>query len=417
MSKLESSAGWDGIVIGAGPAGLMAAIQGAAAGLRVLVLESQPKIGAKLLITGGGRCNVAPLKATEHDYHSGDTRTVRNVLRAFSVEKTRDFFRRQGVEFVLEEREKYFPREQSARVILDALFREVKSRGVCFETSRKVVNVSAEQDFFRVIGEDFERQSRSVLIATGGLSYPKTGSDGFGYELAKKTGHVILPTVPALTPLTTHDPDWKSLAGVTLPVVLSLAVNEKKLAQSTGAMLFTHAGFSGPAILDISGAWIRCKDPAKKLFANFLPQEKRTALQDALIKTVAHYPKRSLKRFLAGFFPDRLNEVLIRKSGSKPDIVLSQIPKADRDRFFENLFCFPLDVSGALGYDKAEITSGGVDLEEVNNKTLESKRVPGLFFAGEMLDVDGRIGGFNLQWAWASGFVAGTSMARKLKPA
>ena len=405
---------WDVIIVGAGPAGLMAAISCAEGGLRTLVLDSQKTIGAKLLLSGGGRCNVTNLKAGEKDYQTGEPRTVRNILRAFPPERTLAFFEKFGVEMILEEGTKYFPEGQSAKIVLQALLRASRRAGVTIQTGKKVKTISKECGIFRVLGEDFECSVKTLVIATGGLSYPGTGSDGSGYVLAKSLGHRIVPTTPALTPLITEDPDWKTLAGITLPVKLSVVTEGKRVARSEGALLFTHIGFSGPAALDISGPWLRCEAKQKDMVVNFLPERREADLLAEWARGIAEHPDRSWKRFLMQYFPERLAEVLLKKSRIDPRSRLDQISKRERESFIRSLLHCPVGVSGSQGYEKAEVTAGGVDLREVDAKTLESNLCARLFFAGEVLDVDGRIGGFNFQWAWASGTVVGRVIAREL---
>lgn len=408
---LEKS--WDVVVIGAGPAGLMAAIPCAEAGLRTRVLDGSGTIGAKLLISGGGRCNITNLKVTEKDYQTSGPRTVRNVLRSFPSEQTLEFFKKLGVEMVLEEGTKYFPEKQSAKAVLQALIEASRRAGVVTEQGKKVKDVSKELDIFCISGEGFKYLAKTLVIATGGLSYPGTGSDGSGYLLARFLGHSLVPTTPALTPLITDDPDWKSLAGITLPVELSILADGKKIAHSGGALLFTHIGFSGPAVLDISGPWLRSDAKDKELSVNFLPMRRETDFVAEWAGLVAAHADRSWKRSLTAYFPERLAEVLLKKIGIDPKLRLDQISKKERESFLHMLFRFPLKVTGSQGYEKAEVTAGGVALKEVDTKTLESKLCPGLFFAGEVLDVDGRIGGFNFQWAWASGSVVGQAILRR----
>ena len=406
---------YDVLVIGAGPAGLMAAIPCAEGKLSTLVLDGSETIGAKLLISGGGRCNVTNRKVSEKDYQTGQPRTVRNVLRAFPPERTLSFFKDLGVELVLEEGTKYFPKEQSAKAVLQALLQASRRSGVVIEQRKKVKTISKERGIFRVAGAGFEYLAKKLVIATGGLSYPGTGSDGSGFLLAKSLGHTIVPTTPALTPLITDDPGWKNLAGITLPVGFSIMVDGKKSACSQGAMLFTHVGFSGPAVLDISGPWLRCDAKQKKLVVNFLPACREVDVVAEFARWVVVHPDRSWKRTLAQYFPERLVEVLLGKGGIDPKKRLDQISKKERELFLRLLFQLPVKVTGAQGYEKAEATAGGVDLREVDQKTLESNLCPGLFFAGEVLDVDGRIGGFNFQWAWASGTVVGRAILREAR--
>jgi predicted Rossmann fold flavoprotein len=377
------------------------------------VLDGSGTIGAKILISGGGRCNVTNLQVSEKDYQTAGPRTVRNVLRAFPPEQTIRFFKDLGVEMVLEEGTKYFPKKQSAKAVLQALLDASRRAGVVIEQGKKVTGVSKKNGIFCVSGEGFESLAKTLVIATGGLSYPGTGSDGSGYPLARSFGHALVPTTPALTPLITSDPDWKSLAGITLPVELSIHSDGQTIARSEGALLFTHVGFSGPAVLDISGPWIRCDAKRKELAVNFLPARREADVMAEMARSVGEHAGRSWKRSLASYFPERLVEVLLGKHGIDPQRRLDQISKKERESFLHALFRFPVKVTGSQGYEKAEVTSGGVDIREVDAKTLESKLCPGLFFAGEVLDVDGRIGGFNFQWAWASGTVAGQAILQR----
>lgn len=415
MIANKDDAVWDVIVIGAGPAGLMAAITCARRSRKVLILEGHSKPGAKLLISGGGRCNLTNLRVTEKDYHTGQPRTVRNILSAFPVDQTLAFFHDLGVETVFEEGTKYFPEKQSARAILDALLGEIKRLGVELELAKKVTDIAGREGAFQITGKNFSYEAKRILIATGGLSYPETGSDGTGYGFAKCFGHRMVPTSPALTSFLTDDPHWKNLAGITVPVKLKLEVDGKDIASSEGVMLLTHTGFSGPAVLDISGVWCRCLSKQKKILADFLPQKIETEFRREILRALDEHPKASWKRFLSGYFPDRLVEVLLIKCDVMSGKPIVNSSRQEREDVMKGLRRFFLQVSGVYGYEKAEVTSGGVNLDDLDSKTLESKLCPGMFFAGEILDVDGRIGGFNLQWAWASGFVAGKSVLRKFR--
>lgn len=406
---------WDVIIVGAGPAGLMTAITCAEKSLRVLILEGKSRPGAKLLISGGGRCNITNLKVSEKDYQSGDPRTVRNILSAFSSERTVQFFKSLGVPMVLEEGTKYFPQSQSAQTVLAALLKEVRARGVILETGKKVERISQKDELLHVTGEGFDYASRAVVLCTGGLSYPGTGSDGSGYGLAKKMGHSLVGTRPALTPLLTDDPEWKNLSGITLSVQLTVTAAGKKIAASGGPLLFTHTGFSGPAALDISGPWLRCSSDSKELCADFFSGKNGETLREEWVRITVAHPKRSWRHLLSLYFPERLILTMLKKTAIDPKTPIGQSSQKDREALLYTLKHFPLRVTGVCGYEKAEVTSGGIDLREVDGKTLESKLQPGLYFAGEVLDVDGRIGGFNFQWAWSSGFVAGQSLRRKFK--
>ena len=444
-----AGASWDLAIVGAGAAGLMTAIQAARhapSGARILLLDARPKIGAKILMSGGTRCNVTHQQVTEKDFETEEGRVLRDILKNFSSEKTVEFFHGLGVDLLLEPGGKYFPSTHSARTVLDALLQECERAGVRLETEKKVTQIMRrhpepfarhperssaqgrlregseilrpfgpqDDNFFEITGKEFSFYAKTVVLCTGGLSYPATGCDGLGYEIAKSFGHSLIFTTPALTPLQTDDADWKSLSGVTLPVRLTLWTGSKKQAVFEDSFLFTHFGFSGPAALNISRHWIRREEKSsRKLTGNFLPSETEEDFRKALAAAAQKYPNRRLKSIISEKVPERFAEVFLRKLGIPDAVILNQLKRGERELLVRSLFHFPLSVTGVVGYGKAEATAGGVDLSEVHPKTLESKLQPGLFFAGEILDVDGRIGGFNFQWAWSSGFAAGRAAAQK----
>lgn len=398
---------WDVCVVGAGAAGLMTAIQAARLGLSVLLLDGQKKIGAKILMSGGNRCNVTHVKVSENDYQNEDKRFVRNVLRAFTERQALDFFKSLGVNFVLEETGKYFPSTHSGKTILEKLISQVESLNVSLRTFSKVEKVDKKNERFVIAGSHFEYFASTVVLCTGGLSYPSTGSDGSGYKLSSNFSHSLIETLPALTPLKARDELWNALAGVSCRVELSMRINNKVIALFEDDFLFTHFGYSGPAALNISRHWEKT-NKAKVLHAqvtaNFLPGE----TQESLTKLFADpaNSSRKLKALLAEKLPQRLSEVLLIKTGIAADKTMSNFSRQERLHLQKNLLECPLPVSSVWGYAKAEATAGGVPLAETDYKTMQSKLCPGLFFAGEILDVDGRIGGFNFQWAWSSGTVA-----------
>ena len=366
------------MVVGAGAAGLMAAIhaaealKGASPRSAVVVFDARAKIGAKILISGGTRCNVTNLEVTPSDYNGGPSHFTRHILEAFTPAETIRFFELIGVALVLEPTGKYFPTTHSGRTVLDALTSALKNTGALLETGVRVSRVTKHGEGFELILDTAEGKRpvftvRRVILATGGLSYPETGSDGTGLKIAESLGHRVVKTAPALTPLVTEDREWPTLSGMTVETELSFYADGKKRASTRGSMLFTHAGFSGPAALDLSRHWTCSESRDKKVEAHFFEVPKRLAQ-------------------------------LLHKKGLN-----SKRP----------LHC-DLNVTGVLGYKKAEVTAGGVDLKEVTVGTMQSKLVPGLYFAGEILNTDGRIGGFNFQWAWSTGALAGRAAAKSL---
>ena len=403
---------WDVAVVGAGAAGLMAALIAARGGSRVLLLDSKEKIGAKILMSGGTRCNITNAVITEKDFESSQKRILAAVLKAFSSEQALQFFKELGVEAVLEPGGKYFPSTHSGRTVLEALLRGVRQAGVELVPSKKVTRITFERDLFRLEGASFAYGAKKVILTTGGLSYPQTGSDGTGYAIAQSFGHSVIPTSPALTPLLTDDGDFKKLSGVSLPVRLNLYLEGTKKTGHDGAFLFTHTGFSGPVALDISRHWIRHQAQGKvEIFSNFLPDFREEEFREKILEETSKQPSRLVKTFLGDFLPRAFSETFLEKMEISESLVLNQWNRALREKCIRGLFHFPLRVTGATGYSKAEVTAGGVDLREIHKHTMESRLQPGLFFAGEILDADGRIGGFNFQWAWASGFLAGRAVS------
>ena len=384
-------------------------------GCNVLLLDSQKNIGAKILMSGGTRCNLTNLTVTEKDYSSENLRFARNVLRAFSPVKAKKFFEDLGVPVVVEEEDKVFPLNQSAKTVLDAFLKAVSQEGIALKTSSRVAAINFKSPYFYANGEGFEYCSRAVVLCAGGLSYPSTGSNGKGYELAKVLGHPMVATSAALTPLKTDDRNWKSLMGVSFPCRLTVFTDENHVSFE-GPFLFTHFGFSGTVALNISRYWDRGKNKKySPLMISFLPTENNQTLQKKWLDAAREHPQQTIKGFLSRRLPERFVEVFLKKINLEKEVRLSQVPKVKREEAIRKILHYPLEVTDVYGYQKAEVTAGGVDLRNIDDATMESRLQPGLFFAGEILDVDGRIGGFNFQWAWASGAVAAQGVMKRLR--
>jgi predicted Rossmann fold flavoprotein len=411
----------DILVIGAGAAGLFAACwagRTAAAGaqpLTITAVDTARKLGAKILVAGGGRCNVTHERVADTDYAGSSPPAIRKVLRRFTVADTIGFFTAAGVELKTEDTGKLFPTSDSARTVLDALVREATRAGVRLIHPARVTALVKDTAGFLATSDGGEFRGARVILCTGGRSLPKSGSDGTGLELARSLGHSITsPLVPALVPLLLPSGHWiTALSGLTLPAQVTLTSGSgKRLFATTGSTLCTHVGLSGPAILDASRHWLigRAADPAVALSLNWLPGESHESLDRLLVEQ----QRRGALAVLRDRLPDRLARVLCEQAAAPPTGDLS---REARKRLATLVTATPLDITGDRGFAVAEATAGGVPLAEVRLETMESRVCPGLYLAGEVLDVDGRIGGFNFQWAWASGFVAGRAAAAAAAPA
>jgi predicted Rossmann fold flavoprotein len=405
----------DILVIGAGAAGLFAATWAGRTArdtgrpLSIVAVDGARKLGAKILVAGGGRCNVTHWQVSEADYAGSTPPAIRKVLRRFTVADATAFFRDAGVGLKREDTGKLFPVTDSARTVLDALIREAEGAGAALVHPARVGGLAVGDGLFHATTSAGTIASRRVILCTGGKSLPKSGSDGGGLDLARGLGHALTaPIVPALVPLLLPTGHWiTGLSGITLPTeVTLLSSTGRRLAGFTGSTLCTHTGLSGPSILDISRHWLiaRAEDPAVRLTIHWLPGQTAEELDRRLVAAQG----RGAGSMLRDHLPDRLVKTLCEQAGAPPT---GDIPRDARRRLVQLLTATPLEITGDRGFAVAEATAGGVPLAEVRLDTMESRICPGLFFAGEVLDVDGRIGGFNFQWAWSSGFVAGRGAA------
>lgn len=394
-------------VVGGGAAGLAAAIFAARRGLAVTVLDGARTLGAKILVSGGGRCNVTSARVGPEDFWQARSPFVRRVLRSFTAADAVAFFRELGVNLHEEPGGKMFPDSNSARTVLKALVDEATRLGVTLATGQRVLSAAPgfvlETSKGRVLAD-------RVVLATGGLSLPKTGSDGGGYVLAQALGHSLVPTTPALAPLVLDGGFHKGLSGVAHDVSIAVHVDGRKVADVRGPLLWTHFGASGPAPLDASRFWHRARLEGREvaLFANLLPPADFEAVEAWLLAA----PRMStLLKALAHRVPASVAAAVPESLGIAPAVVLGQLKRDQRRALVHALTAWPLPVRDSRGYNFAEVTSGGVPLGEIDPSTMQSRIAPGLYCVGEILDVDGRIGGFNFQWAWATAFVAARGLA------
>lgn len=401
------------VVIGAGAAGSMAAIFAAQAGAETLLLERTRDGGKKILISGGGRCNVLPMRVDESRYVTDSSPNVlRKMLRAWPLAEQILFFEDELRIPLVEEPEssKLFPMSQRARDVRDALLSRGARHGVKLATNTTVADFFPVDGGWRIEMESGSAiQADAVIVATGGLSVPNTGSDGLGLSVLERLGHTMHPTYAALTPLTGDDAAFAALSGISLPVTLT-ARSADRSATASGGFLFTHHGYSGPSVLDISHVSVRSRqEPTTPAEVSV----RWTPLGDAEW-TAALRPQgaRTVLGAVRAELPDRLAAALVARADVEPTRALSDLRREERIRLVDILVRGALPVSGDEGYKKAEVTGGGVALGEVDPRTMESRRHPGLFICGEVLDAFGPIGGYNFFWAWATGRAAGVGAAR-----
>jgi predicted Rossmann fold flavoprotein len=417
---MESEAA-DLVIVGGGAAGLAAAIFAAEAApphFRTVVLDGAKTLGAKILVAGGGRCNVTHHEVLAKDFN-GSQNIVRNILSAFDVAATVRWFASLGVELKREPTGKLFPVADSARVVLRALLDRCDVLGVELSTGRRVTKIVAPSNLdplFQILHAGGVLRCARVVVATGGRSLPRSGSDGWGWEILRELGHTVTPTYAALVPLVLPPHMFHAaLAGASQEVELSVCVGGKRIDQRTGSLLWTHFGVSGPVVMDASRHWTAAHESgvAPTLRCNLLPGESFEQVEEWLIRSIANRPKASMLTHLSQRFTERTAAVLLRHAGIDPATVAGQLTRDLRRTLVHVLTGLVLPVERHRGWNYAEVTAGGVPLGEIDFRTMQSRKVPGLYLAGEVLDCDGRIGGFNFQWAWATGFLAGRAAARK----
>jgi predicted Rossmann fold flavoprotein len=414
-------------VIGAGAAGLAAGIFAAEQNpdLTVELLDGAKTIGAKILVSGGGRCNVTHDLVAPADFF-GTPHLVRNVLATFPVHETVRWFASLGVELKREETGKLFPITNKARTVLDALTARCRALGIVLRPDHRVSHLdyrqpagAASQDRsagFLIRHQHGEVSARRVILATGGRSLPRSGSDGSGYELVRRLGHRVTSTVPALVALQLDEGCFhRQLAGLSHEMEVLTVISGHPIDRRTGSLLWTHVGISGPVVMDASRFWCLAREQgeAVDLYGNFVPGKTVEELREWFLTESRQRPHRSLLKSLATWIPEGLAQILCREAGGNPQQATGQVSRTVRERLLGHLTRFRFPVLRDRGWNFAEVTAGGIPLEEINYRTMESKLVPGLHLIGEVLNCDGRIGGFNFQWAWTTGRIAGRAVAKR----
>lgn len=399
----------DVLILGAGAAGLTAAIFAAQGGSNVLVLEKAPTAGRKILMSGGTRCNVLPVEVDVRDFVTSSSPNLLNkVFKSWSLDACHRWFTDEiGLEMVTEDASnKWFPASNSAKEVRDLLVDAAIHAGARFRYNSGAERIEQKQDgqWMVTTFDGTTYVAPKIILATGGLSVPTTGTDGDGHRMLQSLGQELVPTYPALTPLTGEHPGHDNLAGLSLEVGLRVTDHGKHVgASNRRGFLFTHRGYSGPAVLDVSH-WV-VKDPAVQLEVDWLAAGAEW-WEEQLGPSKTHVYTR-----VREFLPERLARAIMDESGIPTLRNLAELGKADRKRLVNLLCRYPLHPKGHEGYKKAEVTGGGVRLEDIDTATMQHRHLPGLFVSGEIVDVFGRIGGFNFYWAWVSGRLAGRSIA------
>lgn len=402
----------DVIIIGGGAAGMLAGVFLARAGKDVTIIEKNEKLGKKLYITGKGRCNVTNACATEEIFDSiiSNKRFMYSSINSFTNYDVMGFFGELGLGLKVERGDRVFPESDKSSDVINAMVKELNNYGVSILYNTCVKDIIIENDKIAGVITDDNRKyfSKCILVATGGLSYPSTGSTGDGYRFARKAGHSITPTSPALVPFNVKEEYIKDLMGLSLKNVSAKIMLDKKcLYEDFGEMLFTHFGVSGPIVISASSKltdYIR--DNELKMYIDLKPALSVEQLDARLLRDFAEMMNKSFKNSLDGLLPKKLIGVVIALSGINPDKKINSVSKDERMKLVNCIKAFPCTLISLRSYNEAIITQGGIDTKEINPKTMESKRVKNLYFAGEVLDVDALTGGFNLQIAFSTAYAA-----------
>jgi hypothetical protein len=406
------------VVAGAGAAGLLAALFAARGGAPVVLLEGTRDGGRKILISGGGRCNILPSRVSPERFVTGSSpHSLRNILRSWPLEAQRAFLEHElGMGLVLEEdTRKLFPATHRARDVRDRLVARVRDAGVTLRFGTRVTGLIPPADpagpWRVLLTDEGSLDAAAVVLATGGLSVPATGSDGAGLAMARALGHTVHEPYPALTPLLADPPIHADLAGVSLDVTLRVPGARPRF-ETSGGLLFTHRGYSGPAVLDASHLAVRSPGGATRqpLTVQWTPLD--APAWDAALRT----GRGNVGTVLARTMPSRLAERLLGEAGAAAGQAVAHLDRDTRLRLITLLTAYPLPWTGHAGFHKAEVTGGGVALAEVDPRTMESRRRPRLFLCGEMLDAFGPIGGHNFVWAWVTGRAAGIGAGQVAQP-
>lgn len=399
---------FDVLIVGGGASGLLAAIAASEKGAEVCLLEKNPRVGKKILATGNGRCNYTNVGALPRDYNRPDF--VAPAFSLFGPGATVGFFRRLGIVPKVEDEGKTFPLSEQASSVLDVLLYRTKELGVEIVADAPVNEITVRGGVFSLLTTQGTFQGKSVVLATGGKAMPASGSDGSGLRLAQNLGHRITPVFPSLVKLRLSSPHLAGLDGLKFPGTVQLLSGNQLLQADSGDVLFTDYGISGPPVLQLSRTANALLQSGKEVFLRVIPVSSLS--RGEILARFREKPDMPAEFALVGLLHKRLIPAVLKEAGiPKLNVPCASLSPAQIERVADLLAGWDFPVTGSLGFEEAQVTAGGVDTRDVDPPTLGSKKIKGLYFAGEILDVDGPCGGYNLQWAWTSGYVAGTQAA------
>lgn len=401
------------IIVGGGAAGMMAALSARKNSADVLILEKNDRVGKKLLATGNGRCNYTNINLKIDNYHGNNSKFAISALSGFNVDKTIDFFERLGITPAVEDNGKVFPLSYQSSSMLDVLRYEIESEGIELITEANVSDIRKKKKFIVTLKDKRVFEGDKVIIATGGMALPSSGSDGNGYNLCKKLGHSVTSIFPGLVQLKLQSDFLKSIDGVKFVGVAGIYLGDKMIMQDNGDILFTSYGISGPPILQLSRTALEYLNKGKNidLRVSIIYTKNEDELYNYLVNRFDMMPKKTIEIGLIGMINKRLIIPILKELNIDKNKTISNITKDEIKRLAKILVSWSFKVIGSQSWGNAQITAGGVNTDEIDNKTMESKIVPGLYIVGELVDIDGDCGGFNLQWSWSSGYIAGEDAA------
>lgn len=404
------------IVVGGGASGMMAAIVAKRNGADVTILERNDRVGKKLLATGNGRCNYTNTTINYNtfleNYHGDNPKFVYSALYSFDLYQTIDFFEMLGITPTVEDN-KVYPHSLQASSVLDVLRYEIENLGIELKTEAYVVDISKEKKFKLKLKDGRIFEGDKVILATGGMAMPASGSDGNGYSLAKNFNHKILDIFPGLVQLKLEGNIFKSIKGIKFPGVASLYSNNKYIMEDKGDILFTDYGISGPPILQLSRTALdyQRRNQDIKLRISIVANRTEEDMKKYLAKRFEFMTKKTIQEGLIGLINKRLIIPILKEINVDKDKNVLELSTGELDNLAKILISWEFKIIGSQGWGQAQVTAGGVDTRDIDDKTMESKLVKGLYISGELLDIDGDCGGFNLQWAWSSGYLAGLNAA------